>query len=983
VFRRGLLSVFALCLLLPAAAAAAEPTLTLSATDAEVGSPVQATATLADGAAPTGTISFEAFAANDPTCAGTAVFTDGATVDDNGDYLSGNFNPGAAGTYHWSATYSGDENNDPKTSACAAASVITQATPNLGTVATSATIGSAISDTATISGGVSPGGEIVFKAFGPADATCAGAPAFEVAVPVSGNGNYGSGSFTPAGAGIYRWTAGYGGDADNAAATSVCNAANETSTVAKGSPSLLTTAANAPVGSPISDSATISAGFSPTGQLTFKVFGPSDVTCAGTALFTGNATVSGNGSYGSGNFTPASAGAYRWTASYDGDANNNSATSACNAANETSTVAKASPSLSTTAANATIGSAISDSATITAGFSPGGQLTFKVFGPGDTNCTGTALATLNVTVAGNAAYPSGNFTPATAGAYRWAAVYSGDANNNSATSACNAANETSTVAKAAPAIVTTAASAPVGFAISDSATLSGGFSPTGQLTFKAFGPSDVTCANAPAFESTVAVSGNAGYGSGPFNGALLGAYRWTVTYSGDANNAGATSGCGAVNETSTVGAVSPTLASKAANATIGSPISDSATLSGGFSPTGQLTFKAFGPNNGTCTGAAAFTATVPVNGNGTYGSGDFNGPLLGAYRWTVFYAGDANNNAATSVCNAANETSTVSKFAPALSVSASSATIGAPVAEIATFSGGSQPTGQILLRAYGPDDAGCSGPAAFSLTLDVTPGNGTYASGAFTPAKVGSYSWTASYSGDAKNEVASSTCNAPGSISTIAQAAPTISAKASASALAIGVAARDTASLAGGFQPTGTLSFRLFGPGDSTCIAPPVFTVSTPVSANGTFSSTGFAPAAPGQYRFIASYSGDAGNSATATPCTAPGQAFAVNKRAPGLSAKVSLLGGRRIASRATLAGAAAPRGKLLFQIFGPDNSRCKGKPVLSEKVAVHGGGSYKPAVFRARRRGVYRLTVAYAGDAWNKPARSGCNAAGQSVRIR
>ena len=81
--------------------------------------------------------------------------------------------------------------------------------------------------------------------------------------------------------------------------------------------------------------------------------------------------------------------------------------------------------------------------------------------------------------AGNGTYPSAPFTTTAAGTYRFVAVYSGDSNNASVTSPCNAANEAVVVAPASPALVTTA-SAPVtvGSPISDTATLSGGVAPT-------------------------------------------------------------------------------------------------------------------------------------------------------------------------------------------------------------------------------------------------------------------------------------------------------------------------------------------------------------------------------------------------------------------------------------------------------------------------------------------------------------------------
>ncbi|HEX9415684.1 MAG TPA: IPT/TIG domain-containing protein, partial [Gaiellaceae bacterium] len=49
---------------------------------------------------------------------------------------------------------------------------------------------------------------------------------------------------------------------------------------------------------------------------------------------TGSVAVAGNGSYDSASFTPTQAGTYRWTASYSGDANNDAASSACNAPGE-------------------------------------------------------------------------------------------------------------------------------------------------------------------------------------------------------------------------------------------------------------------------------------------------------------------------------------------------------------------------------------------------------------------------------------------------------------------------------------------------------------------------------------------------------------------------------------------------------------------------------------------------------------------------
>jgi hypothetical protein len=77
------------------------------------------------------------------------------------------------------------------------------------------------------------------------------------------------------------------------------------------------------VGSPISDTATLSdATNNAGGTITFKVYGPNDAKCAGTAAYTKEVNASGNGDYGPGEFTPTEVGTYRGTADYSGDANN-------------------------------------------------------------------------------------------------------------------------------------------------------------------------------------------------------------------------------------------------------------------------------------------------------------------------------------------------------------------------------------------------------------------------------------------------------------------------------------------------------------------------------------------------------------------------------------------------------------------------------------------------------------------------------------
>ncbi len=97
---------------------------------------------------------------------------------------------------------------------------------------------------------------------------------------------------------------------------------------------------------------------------------------------------------------------------------------------------------------------------------------------------------------------------------------------------------------ATPAISTLASpSVPAGGRISDSATLTGGFAPTGTVTFTLYGPGDATCSN--ALRSTTVPVGAGGVShSGDFEAGAAGTYNWVATYSGDLNNLPVSSACG-------------------------------------------------------------------------------------------------------------------------------------------------------------------------------------------------------------------------------------------------------------------------------------------------------------------------------------------------------------------------------------------------------------------------------------------------------
>jgi glyoxylate utilization-related uncharacterized protein len=524
------------------------------------------------------------------------------------------------------------------------------------------------------------------------------------------------------------------------------------SNVAHASPTITTTPGGTVVigsGAKLTDSAMLSGGFNPTGTITFTLTSPSN-----TVVDTETVTVSGNGTYNTPNgYLPTATGTYQWVATYSGDSNNNGATSPFGS--EPEVVSPASPAINTTpGGTVVIGSdaKLTDSAMLSGGFNPTGTITFTLTSPSN-----TVVDTETVTVSGNGTYNTPNgYLPLATGTYQWVATYSGDSNNNGATSPFG--SEPEVVSPASPAINTTPGGTVVigsGAKLTDSAMLSGGFNPTGTITFTLTSPS-----NTVVDTETVTVSGNGTYNTP--NGYLplaTGTYQWVATYSGDSNNHGATSPLGS--EPEIVSPASPAInTTPGGTVTLGSgaKLTDSATLSGGFNPTGTITFNLYNPSN-----VVVYTDTVTVNGNGTYttsmgnNQGGYLPTVTGTFQWVVAYSGDSKNNGATSPFGS--EPEIVSPASPAINTTPGGTVVigsGAKLTDSAMLSGGFNPTGTITFTLYNPSNA-----VVYTDTVTVN-GNGTYTTstgtnpGGYLPTVTGTFQWVVTYSGDIKNNGATS-----------------------------------------------------------------------------------------------------------------------------------------------------------------------------------------------------------------------------------
>jgi uncharacterized repeat protein (TIGR01451 family) len=194
-----------------------------------------------------------------------------------------------------------------------------------------------------------------------------------------------------------------------------------------------------------------------------------------------------------------------------------------------------------------VGTGVRDGATLS-GTTPnaGGTVAYTVY-PSQADCNagtnGTSEGT--VTVSNNTVPNSNTFTPTSAGSYYWRAVYSGDGNNNGASSDC--ASELLTVNPLGPAITTSLVPATItlGESARDTATLSGTTANAGgRVTYTVY-PSVNDCSHGTngTAEGTVTVTNGSVPNSSTYTPSSAGTYYWQAVYSGDANNKGTSSGC--------------------------------------------------------------------------------------------------------------------------------------------------------------------------------------------------------------------------------------------------------------------------------------------------------------------------------------------------------------------------------------------------------------------------------------------------------
>jgi hypothetical protein len=415
---------------------------------------------------------------------------------------------------------------------------------------------------------------------------------------------------------------------------------------------------------------------------------------------------------------------------------------------------------------AAVGSTAQDFATVTVTTSGGGPVNegtvdFQLYGPNgliddsEAPVDGNGMATDPFVSA-----------PLVPGSYYFVAGYSDVGGSDFGESQSD--SEPFTILQASPTLVTTATPnglfalpTTVAPTLTDSAVLSGGYNPTGTITFSLYYNGGSTAVDT----ETVPVSGNGTYTTPmgytlPTDVTVTGSYVWTASYTGDSNNGMASDDGTSLAEQVQVGRPNAssftTSASPAITLGTSAPtITDTATLSGDYFPTGTITFTL--TLNGNAVPAA--TQTDTVNGNGMYGASyalPTTGTVTGTYQWHATYtSGNGNNNSATDQQGTAEQT-VVSPATPAIRTTpGATVTAGTSVymTDTAYLSGGYFPGGTLTFTLYAPNGT----TVAYTTNVTVT-GNSTYVtSPGFLPSTnpsvnpPGTYQWVVSYSGDGNN----------------------------------------------------------------------------------------------------------------------------------------------------------------------------------------------------------------------------------------
>jgi large repetitive protein len=756
--------------------------------------------------APSGTVAFQDSGSNIAGCVNKALVARVATCATAAL---------AVGSHTVTAVYGGDLTYAPSTSAPVVQVVSAGTTSTLvGSSANPSLSGQTVTYTARVTA-VAPAsgtrtGSVDFQDSG-VDIPGCGAKA----VAAAGTATC---AITYAGPGSHTITAIYSGDANFTGST----APGITQTVNRGATTTALTSSVNPSGTganvtfTANVTATAPASGTRTGTVDFQVGGVDIVGCAAQAVpVSGRATCVTNS---------LAVGASTITAMYNGDVNFAASTSApfTQTVNQGATTTKVVSSLnpSSTGVNVTFTATVT--ATAPASGTRTGTVVFQDGGVAIAGCGGQVL-----TAGGTATCAT---TGLAAGSHPITAVYSGDGNFTTSTSPVLTQSVLSTTTTT---VASSANPSVFGQSVQYTATVAGGPTVTGTITFRDAGSNIAGCV------AVVVASGSASCTVSP----TVAAHAITAVYGGDAGNAASTSAVMIQivtrDPTTTVvtATVDPTLFGQSVTFTA----TVTANVPGSGTPAGNVAFKNGAATMGGC-GSVALSAGVATCTTAALSVGVHS--VTGVYNGSASYL-TSTSAVLTETVNLGSTTTMVTSSADP-TVSGQSVTYSATVAVVAPAVGA--PTGRVNFEDGGVTIAGCgskalaSGTAACSTTYSIA----------------GTHTITAIYSGDPSF----ATSTSPSLTQTVNEASTSTAVASSVNPSVAGQSVTITATVSaiapGSGTRTGTVNFQDGGVTITGCAA-------QAVSAAGTATCSA-SLATVGAHPLTAIYSGDANFTGSTSP---------------------------------------------------------------------------------------------------------------------
>ena len=473
-------------------------------------------------------------------------------------------------------------------------------------------------------------------------------------------------------------------------------------------------------------------------------------------------------------------------------------------------------------------SSVTFTATVT-GISPTGTVNFTSDGASIAGC---AAATVNGS--GNVRTATCATTTLAAGTHSIVASYSGDAGNTGSSSLA-----LSQGVKAMSSIVLASSGTPsaLGASVTFTASVTG-LAPTGTINFK-----DAATSLAGCTAVALAGSGNTRTATCTTTALAAGTHGMTAQYGGDAGNVSSISSVLSQVVSGAV-ATSTTVATSLTPSMLGASVTFTATVTGS-APTGTVNFK-----DGATSIAGCAAVALAGSGNARTATCATAALAAGTHSVSAAYSGNASNLASTSSVLSQVVNSGAVATSTTVATSLTPSIVGASVTFTATVTG-SAPTGTVNFKDGATSIAGC---AAVAL---AGSGNARTATCATAALVAGTHSVTAAYSGNAGN--LASTSSALSQVVNAGAVATSTTVATSLTPSNAGASVTFTAAVTGA-APTGTVNFKDGATSIAGCAA-----VALAGSGNTRTATCATAALAAGTHSITASYSGNAGNLASAS----------------------------------------------------------------------------------------------------------------------